>query len=480
MLRFRLLSLVCLLAAPSFVACVNDAQVEETAESEDGLRALSSSELLGDIAFDTPVSVAHSGTPKYRAYSFNVTQGDKLDIWVKSANADAHAWLLDDRFQTLKWNNDANGNEAEDDGTTDSNIKHTVSRTGKYYVAFRGSVGVAANFTVQVNRTTNQPPPPPPPPTGNPWGCSGTPLTNADLLARIPTGSDTVSLMPATGTLVYERRERTCNQQTGCGTWSTPAAIQSDGTFSKLAVTMTAAGAANLVVVVSDSNATYSIVNGAVTSNSHHTPTHDTGAYEAQLTSTCFGSRVKQTLGTNGQGTWTEVEWGARTNMPSKVTRPPVDDSNPWECGGAPLSQADILRRFPSGTDTLDVIAGQSAHLDVRTRTCTTQTGCAPWSALAPQPTDGVISTLKVITTSSNGLNLNIVSSDSNSTYNIASGTFTSNSHHTPSHDTGSAAGSITNGCIGYRIKMKGGQSGSGSWNETEWGYKGSFPAPIR
>jgi hypothetical protein len=484
MFRSRLFAVACLLAVPSVVACVNDAQVEETGESEDGLRALSSSEILGDIAFNTSVNASHSGTPKYRAYSFTVAQGDKLDIWVRSTNADARAWLLDDGFRTVKWNNDASGNDAEDEGTTDANIKHTVTRAGKYYVAFRGAVGVAATFSVQVDRvTTQQPPPIDPPQPGNPWGCGGTPLSNAELVARIPTGSDTLSFLPASG-LRYETRQRTCNQQTGCGAWSSPSAVTgNDGAFSKLAISTTSGGAVTLSVAsASDSNHTYTINAGQVTSTSHHAPNHENGSYEASLTSTCFGSRIKLTQGTNGQGTWTEIEYGAKTSMPGTTSRPPADDSNPWECGGAPLSQADILRRFASGTDTLDALIGGTGRIDVRTRNCSAHTGCAPWSSLSPvSGNDGALSTLKVQTTSSNGLTLQIASaSDSNHTYNVASGTFSSTAHHAPNHENGAMAGSITNGCLGYRIQTKTGQSGTGTWTETQFGYKGGFPAPIR
>jgi hypothetical protein len=484
MLRSRLLVLTCLLSVPSFVACVEDAQIEDTAESEDGLRALSSAEIIGEIPFNTLVNASHSGTPKYRAYSFTVLQGDKLDIWVRSTNADARAWLLDDTFKTVKWNNDANGDEGEDNGTTDANIQHTVTRAGKYYVAFRGAVGVAANFSLQVGRTTTQQPPIDPPQAGNPWSCSGAPLSNAELIARIPTGADTASLLPATGGLRYETRQRVCNQQTGCGSWSAPSAVSgNDGAFKTLSITTTSGGAVTLAVAsASDSNHTYTVNNGQVTGTSHHAPNHENGSYEASLTSTCFGSRIKVTLGTNGQGTWTEVEYGARTTMPGTFTRPPADETNPWECGAVPLSQSDILRRFEAGSDTLDVLSSGNARIDTRTRSCSSLTGCAPWSALAPvSGNDGALKTLRVQTTSSNGLTLAIASaSDSNHTYNVATGTFSSTSHHAPNHENGAMAGSITNGCLGYRIQTKTGASGTGTWTETEFGYKGGFPAPVR
>jgi len=241
MFRSRLLAVACLLAVPSSVCSVTDVRVEGPGGSGAGLRALSWAGIMAEIPFNTAVNAAHSGTPKYRAYSFTVAQGDKLDIWVKSTNADARAWLLDDSFKTVKWNNDASGSEAEDDGTTDSNIKHTVTRGGKYYVAFRGAIGVAASFSVRVDRVTTQPTDPiDPPQPGNPWSCSGTPLSNAELVARMPTGGDTLSLLPASGTLSYERRERTCNQQTGCGAWSNPtAAAGNDGALGTIAVKTT-------------------------------------------------------------------------------------------------------------------------------------------------------------------------------------------------------------------------------------------------
>lgn len=485
MFRSRLLAALCFLVVPSsIVACVDQPQVEATGESEDALSALSSSEILGDIPFDTSVTASHSGTPKYRAYSFNAQAGDKLDIWVRSTTADAHAWLLDDAFRTVAWNNDANGtNEAEDDATTtDSNIKVAVTRTGKYYVAFRGAIGVAATFSVRVDRTSTQPPIDPPDP-GNPWGCSGTPLSNADLIARIPTGGDTLSLLPSGG-LRYETRSRNCNQQTGCAAWSVPIAVPgNDGALSAVSLTTTSGGGVSLrVASASDSDHSYVINNGLVTGASHHAPNHNNGPYEAVVTSTCFGSHLTTTLGTNGQGTWTEIEYGVRTGVPGVITRPPADDSNAWDCGGTPLSQAEILRRFAAGTDTLSLLTGGPARLDVRSRSCSSLTGCAPWSPLAPvSGNDGALSALAIQTTSSNGLTIHIASaSDSDHTYGLTSGSFSGPSHHAPNHTNAPVAGTVTNGCVGYRIQTKTGPSGTGTWTETDYGYKGTFPAAVR
>mgnify|MGYP001154659991 CR=1 FL=1 len=60
MLRSRVLAVACLLAVPSaLVACSNDA-TEETGESEDGLRALSSSEIIGQIPFNSAVNASRA------------------------------------------------------------------------------------------------------------------------------------------------------------------------------------------------------------------------------------------------------------------------------------------------------------------------------------------------------------------------------------------------------------------------------------
>ena len=95
--------------------------------------------------------------------------------------------------------------------------------------------------------------------------------------------------------------------------------------------------------------------------------------------------------------------------------------------------------------------------------------------------TDGSEPRQKVQTTNANSLTFHIASSsDSNHTYNVTSGSFSGTSHHAPNHENGPMAGSITNGCVGYRIQTKTGQSGTGTWSETDYGYKGGFPSPVR
>lgn len=321
MIRSRILAVVCLLSLASVAACTATPGDEEATASESELRSLSSSEILGEIPFGTELQAAHSGTPRYRAYWFNAQAGDKLDIWVRSQNTDARAWLLDESFRTLKWNNDANGsNEAEDDpATSDSNVKYDVPRTGKYYVAFRGQLGAAANFSVRVDRTSTQPPIDPPQ-AGNPWSCSGAPLSNADLVARIPTGADTVSLLPAGG-LRYETRMRTCNQQTGCAAWGAVGPVSgNDGALAALSLTTSAGGALTLrVKSASDSDHSYTVNNGQVTSTSHHAPNHESGAMAGSITAACTGWRIQTKTGASATGTWSETEFGYKGGFPEPV-----------------------------------------------------------------------------------------------------------------------------------------------------------------
>ena len=479
-----LLALVCL-GLPSVVACTNAPAAGDdiaVADGESELRALASNEVIGPIAFNATATVNHTGTPRYRAYSFSVTAGDKLDIWVRSATTDTHAWLVDESFRTIKFNNDANGsNEGEDDAdTTDSNIKYEATKTGKYFIVFRGQLNVAANISVRVDKSGG--PPPPPPVSENPWGCTDAALSAADLIARVPTGASTLSLLPAGG-LRYEQRSRVCNQQTGCAAWSavTPFA-GNDGGVAKLGITTTDAGGVTFgVSSTSDSSGSFPLTNGGTITGSLHTPNHDTGAYEAKLTKSCVGTRMKMTQGTNGQGTWTELEFGFRTGMTPAITRVAEPVTNPWACTGTPLVQSEQLRRFTAGSDTLSLLSGGNQRYGTRTRSCNTLTGCAPWSAVTPYAgNDGGIATLNLQTTSAGGITLTIAStSDSSGTFTPATGRF-SGSLHTPNHDTGTMEGSFAKDCTGYRMQTKTAPANGGSYTETEFGYQGDFPDPVR
>lgn len=483
--HFVFLSLVCL-GLPSVLACTNPATSDDefVVDTQSELRALASNEIVGPIAFNTTLTVNHTGAPRYRAYSFSAAAGDKLDIWVRSATTDTRAWLVDESFRTVKFNNDANtSNESEDDSTTtDSNIKYEVSSTGKYFIVFRGQLDVAANISVRVDKSGGVTPPPPPVGGENPWGCDDAPLSAAELIARIPTGANTLSLMPAGG-LRYEQRSRVCNQQTGCAPWSavTPYA-GSDGGVGTLGITMTDGGGVTFgVSSTTDSSGSFSLTSGGSVAGSLHTPNHGTGAYEAKLTKSCIGTRMKLTQGTNGQGTWTEQEFGFRTGMADPVTRVVEPITNPWACTGIPLVQSEQLRRFPAGSDTLSLLPFGNARYGTRTRSCNAFTGCAPWSAVTPYAgNDGGIGVLQLQTTTAGGITLTIAStSDSSGTFNPATGRF-SGSLHTPTHGMGTMEGSFAQRCTAYRMQTKTAPANGGSYTEQEFGYQGDFPDPVR
>jgi hypothetical protein len=106
--------------------------------------------LIGSLDYgQTSSRVTHTGTPTYRAFKFAGQVGDVVDIWVRSDDGDAVAWLLNDNFKTLASNDDA------DETTLDSHLhfKLTANRSAEdhtYYVAFREYSHDRAHFTVEL------------------------------------------------------------------------------------------------------------------------------------------------------------------------------------------------------------------------------------------------------------------------------------------------------------------------------------------
>ncbi len=185
-------------------------------------------------------------------------------------------------------------NEAEDDSdTTDSNIKYEVSKTGKYFIVFRGQLNVAANISVRVDRSGGVTPPPPPPVGENPWGCTDAALSVADLIARVPTGANTLSLLPAGG-LRYEQRSRVCNQQTGCANWERGHAVRGQRRRRREPRHHDDRRRRRHVQRELDERQQRQLPasRAAARSPARSTRrTHGTGAYEAKLTKTCIGTR---------------------------------------------------------------------------------------------------------------------------------------------------------------------------------------------
>ena len=110
-------------------------------------------QLMGSLSYgQTSAAVSYHNPPRYRAFKFGGQKGDKVDLWVKSSNGDAVAWLLDNSFRTLAANDDASG--------TNRNSHITATLPGNtnpdiitYYIVFREYSLRNATFTVTLNGT---------------------------------------------------------------------------------------------------------------------------------------------------------------------------------------------------------------------------------------------------------------------------------------------------------------------------------------
>lgn len=102
---------------------------------------------LGTLTYgQTSTSKAYSKTPRYRAYKFDGVLNDKIDVWVRSDDGDAVAWLLDKSFKVLASNDDAN------DATLDSHITATLpaSTSTTHYIVYRDYGLSSSHFAVEL------------------------------------------------------------------------------------------------------------------------------------------------------------------------------------------------------------------------------------------------------------------------------------------------------------------------------------------
>jgi hypothetical protein len=146
----RLLSLALFL--PLLVTgCAADAEGEgdETASSEDELRALSTSEVVGTIRSNWYAGTADAPLggrgPTYRAFKFEASAGNALTAYVAASNGtDAVAYILDANLRTLKQNDN------RDARTKDAVIDFTPPTTGTYYLAFRNKERQPAKILARI------------------------------------------------------------------------------------------------------------------------------------------------------------------------------------------------------------------------------------------------------------------------------------------------------------------------------------------
>lgn len=127
--------------------------LEEIATDEGELRSLTSSEILGTLAYgESSGAVVYTSKPYYRAFAFQGAAGDEVEAWVRSKTGDARAWIVSDSFRTLASNDDAAP------GTKDSKLTVTLTRTGTHYVVFRDARSRKHSFVVELAKKNAAPP----------------------------------------------------------------------------------------------------------------------------------------------------------------------------------------------------------------------------------------------------------------------------------------------------------------------------------
>jgi hypothetical protein len=80
--------------------------------------------LYGRLAPGAPATAAHQPPPKYGAFRLAARAGEELDVWVRSTDGDAVAWLVDAAFEPLALNDDAAP------GTNDAHLLPTAKSAG--------------------------------------------------------------------------------------------------------------------------------------------------------------------------------------------------------------------------------------------------------------------------------------------------------------------------------------------------------------
>jgi hypothetical protein len=103
--------------------------------------------IVGSLDYgQTSDAVAYSKSPRYRTFKFAGNAGDQVDVWVRSQDGDAVAWVLDDHWHILAANDDA------DATTFDAHVQLTLgaSDSATHYIVFREYGWQQAHFTVEL------------------------------------------------------------------------------------------------------------------------------------------------------------------------------------------------------------------------------------------------------------------------------------------------------------------------------------------
>ncbi len=152
-----LLPLFALSLSAAAVGCAAEELDESDAVigSEDELRALTRSEILGTLGRGETKEIAAAPKPFYRAFALEVAAGERLDVTVRSdkGDGDPQAWLLGPTFATLARSVDVSATDPS------ARLTRTITKPGTYYVAVRDEASREVTFTV--SRNGEAPPPAP-------------------------------------------------------------------------------------------------------------------------------------------------------------------------------------------------------------------------------------------------------------------------------------------------------------------------------
>ncbi len=148
LLHLRPLVVLSVLAGLPLAACAapssEEAEPEEVLASEEELRALASSEIVGTLGFGESKEIQVAPRPLYRAFKLEVPAGERLDIAVRSerGDGDPQAWLLASDFRTLARSVDVSATDPS------ARLTRTITRAGTYYVAVRDESSREVSFRV--------------------------------------------------------------------------------------------------------------------------------------------------------------------------------------------------------------------------------------------------------------------------------------------------------------------------------------------
>jgi len=114
--------------------------------------------IVGSLTFgETSAPIVYTANPRFRAFKFAADAGDKVTVDVTSTNGDAVAWILNDEFEVVASNDDA------DETTFDAHIDVTLPAlptyedgTGRrtHYIVFRDFWLRRRTFTVALAGTS--------------------------------------------------------------------------------------------------------------------------------------------------------------------------------------------------------------------------------------------------------------------------------------------------------------------------------------